>query len=141
MRRIKLAVPEKVQILDPAQKLSLPTEVSIYSTIPGLAVDETPSLLAEWDIYNTAVLDLHGEVPIDLHGFWISTKSHTPRLANIALKYLALPVNSVDVERSFSVYNNVVSDKRHSLTLENTKMLSVSILMPIMVNFSDTANI
>ena len=112
-----------VHVLDPAQKLSLPDDVSIYSTIPGLTADEIPSLLAKWDIYNTAVLDLHGEVPFDPLGFCISRKSRTTRLVNIALWYLALPVNSVDTERSFSAYNNVVSDKRYSLTLENTKML------------------
>ena len=56
-------------VLNPVQKLSLPADVSIYSTISGLTVDETPNLLAEWDLYNTAVLDLHGEVPVDLLGF------------------------------------------------------------------------
>ena len=45
-----------VRVLDPAQKLSLPADVSIYSIIPGLTVDETSSLLAEWDIYKYSCL-------------------------------------------------------------------------------------
>ena len=36
---------------------------------------------------------------------------------------MSVPVNSVDAERSFSVYNNVITDKRHNLSDANTAML------------------
>ena len=74
-----------MRALDPTQKLSLSADVSIYSAIPGLTVDETPSLLAQWDVYNTIVLDLHGKIPVDPLNFWISMKSCTASLDNIAL--------------------------------------------------------
>ena len=50
-------------------------------------------------------------------------QDRTPTLTKLASHYLCVPVNSVDAERSFSVYNNVVTDKRHNLTDENTAML------------------
>ncbi len=40
-----------------------------------------------------------------------------------AFKYLSISVKSVNAERSFSAYNNLVYDKRHNLTQRNTKML------------------
>ncbi|KAH8025462.1 hypothetical protein HPB51_008377 [Rhipicephalus microplus] len=40
---------------------------------------------------------------------------------SIALKYLAIPINSVDAERSFSHYGDIFSHKRHFLSEESTK--------------------
>lgn len=39
--------------------------------------------------------------------------------AHIAPKFKYCPVTSVDVERSFSAYKNILSDRRHNLTMEN----------------------
>lgn len=41
------------------------------------------------------------------------------------LKALYAPLTSVDVERSFSIYRYILSDRRHSLTNENVAMLNV----------------
>jgi len=50
-------------------------------------------------------------------------RTRTPALADTALTYLSIQTNSVDAERSFSVYNNIIIDKRHKLNDENTKRL------------------
>ena len=81
------------------------------------------NLQAEYDMYNTAVLDLNGEAPSDIRAFWAGMRTCMPNLASIALKYPSIPLNSVDLERSFNAYNNVVTDKRHNNTLNNTWML------------------
>lgn len=39
--------------------------------------------------------------------------------ANIAPKFKFCPVTSVDVERSFSTYKNILNDRRHNLTTEH----------------------
>lgn len=39
--------------------------------------------------------------------------------ANIAPKFKYCPVTSVDVERSFSTYKNILSDRRHNLTTQH----------------------
>lgn len=39
--------------------------------------------------------------------------------ANIAPKFKYCPVTSVDVERTFSTYKNILNDRRHNLTTEN----------------------
>ena len=98
--------------------MSFPRELKHYTSIPGLGVQ----LQAQWDLYHTAVQELCGEPVGDL-SFWCGMRTRTPALADIALTYLSIPTNSVDAERSFSAYNNVLTDKRHNLTDENTKRL------------------
>jgi len=50
-------------------------------------------------------------------------RTRTHALADIALTYLSIQTNSVDAERSFRVHDNIILDKRHKLTDENTKKL------------------
>lgn len=45
--------------------------------------------------------------------------------ANIAPKFKYCPVASVDVERSFSTYKNILSDKRHNLTAEHLEQYMI----------------
>ena len=44
-------------------------------------------------------------------------------LAAIASEMIWMPVTSVEAERSFSNYKNILNDRRESLTQENTKRL------------------
>lgn len=45
--------------------------------------------------------------------------------ANIAPKFKYCPVTSVDVERSFSTYKNILNDRRHNLTTEHLEQYLV----------------
>jgi len=45
------------------------------------------------------------------------------KLGKLALNYLSVLINSVDAERSFSAYNNIVTDKQHHLSDTSTRML------------------
>ena len=47
-----------------------------------------------------------------------------PELSSLALIYIWLPVSGVDVERSFSSYKNILSDRRVALKEESIKMLN-----------------
>jgi hypothetical protein len=49
-------------------------------------------------------------------------------LAPIVFKYLFVPITSADVERSFSCYNNILSDKRLSLSKDNLKYMTLTSL-------------
>jgi hypothetical protein len=42
-----------------------------------------------------------------------------------ATKLKFLPVTSCDVERSFSLYKNILTEKRHSLTPDNIEKLLI----------------
>ena len=46
-----------------------------------------------------------------------------PILSSIARDTIWMPVTSVDVERSFSLYKHILNDRREGLTEENTKRL------------------
>ena len=45
-------------------------------------------------------------------------------LSDLALVYIWLPVSDVDVERSFSSYKNILSDRRIALKEESIQMLN-----------------
>jgi hypothetical protein len=56
--------------------------------------------------------------------YWKSNYENWKLLAPIVYKYLFVPISSADVERSFSCFNNVFSDKRRRLSEENLKYLT-----------------
>ena len=47
-----------------------------------------------------------------------------PELSTIALVYIWLPVSGVDVERSFSSYKSILSNRRIALKEESIQMLN-----------------
>ena len=61
----------------------------------------------EWQAY----LDITSREVIltDITAFWHAVEDRLPRLTALAKVYIALPISSVDVERSFSKYGSVLS--------------------------------
>ena len=55
--------------------------------------------------------------------YWKGAADRFPQIAKAAEVFIWFPVGSVDVERSFSVYKQVVTDKWERLTEEHTKQL------------------
>ena len=47
-----------------------------------------------------------------------------PELSSLALTYIWLPVSGVDIERSFSSYKSILSDRRVALKEDSIKMLN-----------------
>ena len=74
-------------------------------------------------MYCTVVEELSGEHCDKLIAFWNGIQNLTPQLSLIAGSYLGIPVNLVDAWSSFRAYKNVVNNKRHSVTDDNTKYL------------------
>ena len=70
-----------------------------------------------------AIVASPGE-PIDMTTFRKSMKDNVPNLAQLALRYCNAVMNSADAERSFSLYNLVLSDRRKPLTEKTLKVLA-----------------
>ena len=78
-----------------------------YSFIRELA-NPSDELLCKWSIYCEVQLkNLIGE--IDLEEYWMNLRDKLPILSKIALEYIWLPISSHSVERSFSIYNNILN--------------------------------
>ena len=73
----------------------------------------------EWQIYQDIVAC--ETIPDDIATFWRSLQDRLPVLSALAKTYIALPVTSVDVERSFSEYGSVLSPLRCSLAPASLK--------------------
>jgi len=82
----------------------------------------TDTLIQEWIIY--CGLNESAEEFINLDVYWQSKAHILPELTALALVYIWLPVSGVDVERSFSSYNNILSDKRVALKEESIRILN-----------------
>jgi hypothetical protein len=82
----------------------------------------TDTLIQEWAIY--CGLNESVEEWTDLDVYWRGKVSLLPELGVLALIYIWLPVSGVDVERSFSSYNSILSDRRTALKKESIQMLN-----------------
>lgn len=63
--------------------------------------------------------------PLDLCAYWKGMKGQVPRVAEVALPYIFLPVSSLDAVRSYSKCKNLLTNKRESLSEENTKKITI----------------
>ena len=82
----------------------------------------TDTLIQEWAIYcgfNESIEEFK-----DLDIYWRGKSSLLPELSSLALTYIWLPVSGVDIERSFSSYKSILSDRRVALKEESIKMLN-----------------
>ena len=109
-----------MRIFDPHQLPTLEKDIQEYGTIKDLQ-DPSPALLEEWLIYTQYREELPS--PLSIPKFWEGVKDRFPNIHRIAVDAIWMPVASVDVERSFSQYKHILSDRRESLTEENTKRL------------------
>ncbi len=94
-----------------------------YSAIIELS-NPSDELLREWSIYCGLVNEIIEEY-IDLDVYWMEAQKILPILSNIALDYIWLPISSCSVERSFSMYNNLLNSDRQNLSCESLKKLNM----------------
>ncbi|CAG8838338.1 55_t:CDS:1, partial [Racocetra persica] len=80
-------------------------------------------LIQEWGIYCGG--EEIFELDFDIEKYWLEKARFLPCLSKLALKYIWLPISGVDIERSFSAYKNILSDKRHSLSPESIEILNM----------------
>ena len=82
----------------------------------------TDTLIQEWAIYcgfNESIEEFK-----DLDIYWRGKSSLLPELSSLALTYIWLPVSGIDIERSFSSYKSILSDRRVALKEDSIKMLN-----------------
>ncbi|MGH0136888.1 UNVERIFIED_CONTAM: hypothetical protein FKN15_019565 [Acipenser sinensis] len=72
--------------------------------------------------HRTLVPAVLQNMEINLHDFWASAANRVPKLAALALKYINSVTNSADAERSFSLYNLIVTDRRQGLSEESPEL-------------------
>ncbi|GES86291.1 CGG triplet repeat-binding protein 1 [Rhizophagus clarus] len=117
---------QATQIFDPKYILLGPLErknLHQYSAIRELA-NPSDELLCEWSIY--CELQLENSVgEINLEEYWMNLGDKLPILSKIALDYIWLPVSSCSVERSFSIYNNILDENRQNLSEDSLKRLNM----------------
>ena len=107
-----------VRVFDPRQLPILDHDIAKYDDISGLKIP-TAELHEEWLIY-MQLPPSSIPTPLSLPSFWECMQDRFPLLTEVALQSMWMPVSSVDVERSFSIYKHLLDDRREGLTEENT---------------------
>ena len=118
------------RVFDPRKVPGLTRNLDAFADV--LDIDVTPAVLEEWYAYRDFAcspaaaddMDIDEAGHVNVAGFWKGYGRRFPTLARAAKEYMWFPVGSVDVERSFSAYKNLLTDKRHGLTQTNTKNLA-----------------
>ena len=105
------------RLLDPRQLSCISHAIDNFKDLPPF-ID-----LEELQIYE----DYQDDLPtlFDCPAFWNAYKSRFPLLEQIANKVIWMLVTSVDAKHSFSQYKHLLNKQRKSLTLENTKQLTM----------------
>jgi hypothetical protein len=114
-----------IRVFDPRQLPALSKKFEDYSSaIPNMILAKE-----EWQVYvdlGTSQDGIDIKTISDVVAFWRSMESHgrIPHLASLAKVYIAMPISSVDVERSFSKYGSILSPLRQSLSEEHLRAYS-----------------
>lgn len=106
--------PHKID--DPNNSQNMPDlerELKSYLALPPVSIDDSKKAL-DW---------------------WKAHRRSLPLLAELARNVLCIPVASASSERVFSASGNIITDKRHNLTPENAKKLTL-----IKVNYEYISN-
>jgi hypothetical protein len=82
----------------------------IYATNSRLVADEVAA-------YKQAVKEIDACMQTLI--FWFSIKERFPQLFKLAVRYLSVPTNSVDAERSVSHYTLINAPQRQCFTDDN----------------------
>ena len=108
-----LAFMQAVRLFDPQQAKTLNFN-DFCVNIPGA---DCQHVRDETAAYRQAVREVDSEVqPLT---FWFANKERFPQLFNLAVRYLSVPSNSVDAERSVSQYTAVNAPQRQNFTDTN----------------------
>lgn len=108
-----LAFMQAVRLFDPQQAKTL-TFSDFSANIPGA---DCRYMLEETAAYKQAVRETDSDVqPLT---YWFANKERFPHLFDLAIRYLSVPTNSVDAERSVSQYTSVNAPQRQSFSDRN----------------------
>uniref|UniRef100_H3BB73 HAT C-terminal dimerisation domain-containing protein n=1 Tax=Latimeria chalumnae TaxID=7897 RepID=H3BB73_LATCH len=109
------------RVFDPNQaKYLIIPEKEVFEAIP--LFEDNSVAQREYHAYLKTVYEMQCE---NVYQFWKTMETRFPTLAVIAIRCLTVPVNSVDAERSFSAYKNVLRDDRRSIKASNLSMYNV----------------
>jgi len=98
--------------------------LSFDKFIEGFSFDKTLNLFAlqnEYKIYGEHS-KLENENPKNIESYWTSMKNRFPLLADLANNYLRFPICNCEVERSFSMYRYIFSERRKSFKEAGLRM-------------------
>ena len=106
-------VAKRARVLDPTQIGSMCQDISQYPHVIPSELCPSIEQSGEWKLYLDSVQP--STQKFDILGWWEGMREHLPLLYRCARGTLAIPHTSYDVERSFSMWKRVRSEKQHNM--------------------------
>ncbi|MGH0156835.1 UNVERIFIED_CONTAM: hypothetical protein FKN15_047733 [Acipenser sinensis] len=95
-----------------------------YASIPGFsAIPEEEFALYTGKVALDAIQHAEQSGGTDIAMFWSATSDQLLNIKTLAFIYIHSVINTIDAERSNSLYNLVLSDRKHSLSEDKLKEL------------------
>ena len=98
---------------DPTQLGSLPHDITMYAHVIPADLCPTIEQSGDWNLYVDSVQPSTKQS--NTLGWWEGMCERVPLLYKCARRMLAIPHMSCDMERSFSMWKRVHSEKQHSM--------------------------
>ena len=104
---------KQARVVDPRQIARLSPEITQFPDIFPSSIRDQVVDSGEWNLYRESIQP--DSQKFDLLQWWESMAPRLPIMYACARRTLAIPHTSCDVERSFSVWKRVRSDKQYSM--------------------------
>ena len=104
---------KQARVVDPRQIARLSPEITQFPDIFPSSIRDRVVDSGEWNLYRESIQP--DSQKFDLLQWWESMAPRLPIMYACARRTLAIPHTSCDVERSFSVWKRVRSDKQYSM--------------------------
>ena len=104
---------KEARIFDPRQLPNLPMDPAAYPLMLPNNVQAQVVDNGEWALYKACVVPDNGD--FDIHQWWDCMKDRLPTMYPYAIQPLCIPHTLCDVERSFSMWKNVRSEKPNNM--------------------------
>mmetsp|Transcript_35349 Transcript_35349/g.59352 ORF Transcript_35349/g.59352 Transcript_35349/m.59352 type:complete len:129 (+) Transcript_35349:410-796(+) len=108
-----MELAKQARVLDPTIMAPLPSDINQF---PLIFLDNLQSIIVdngEWDLCRANVQP--STPKFDILRWWEAMKERLPHMYKCARRILAIPHTSCDVERSFSIWKRVQSDKQENM--------------------------
>ena len=119
---------KEVRVFDPNSAPRMSQNLADYDHIPGMSdIPRTEFVKYLTKLCPDAITAANTgpqRESVNVTVFWASVKDEVPHLYQLACRYMNAVTNSADAERSFSLYNLILTPRRRSLSTTTLQQLA-----------------
>jgi hypothetical protein len=112
---------KKCSIFDPFHKRTQNQDFNYYESMFLLVVSKSDMQKLEMEFKQYLLEEPPANKEIKISKFWSSLELEYPLLSKVAQTFLGMPCGSLDAERSFSKFRDLLTNDRTRMTIDNLR--------------------